>query len=60
MEKEISSCCVCYRPMHQRCIQNDSNVSKDNVRVIVKAIDPDGGELRKKQTGHGILMDMIN
>ena len=46
--------------MHQRCIQNGSKVSKENVQVIVKAIDPDGGELRKKQTGYGILMDMIN
>ena len=46
--------------MHQRCIQNGSKVNKENVQVIVKAIDPDGGELRKKQTGHGILMDMIN
>ena len=50
MEKEISSssCCVGYRPMHQRCIRNGSKVGKENVPVIVEAIDPDRGELRKK------------
>ena len=43
-----------------QCTKDAYEMAAENVRVIVKAIDPDGGELRKKQTEHGILMDMIN
>ena len=52
IENEISSsgCSIGYRAMHQRCIWNGYKVSKENVRVIVNAIDPDGVELQKKQT----------
>ena len=58
--------------MHQRCIRNGYKVSKENVQGIVKAIDPDGAELQKKQAlrrrkyfsrhqiVHDMLMDMIN
>ena len=52
IEKEISSsgCCVRYRAMHQTCIRNDYKVRKENIRAIVKTINLDGVELRKKQT----------
>ena len=52
IENQISSsgCCIGCRAMHQSSIRNGYKVSKENVRVIVKAIDPDGVELRKKQT----------
>ena len=51
VENEITSsgCSIGYWTMHQRCIRNGYKVSKENVRVIVKAIDSDGVELRKKQ-----------
>ena len=51
IENEITSsgCSIGYRAIHQRCLRNGYKVSKENVRVIVKAIDLDGVELRKKQ-----------
>ena len=35
--------------MHQRYIRSGYKISKVNVRVIVKVIDPDGVERSKKQ-----------
>ena len=51
IENEISSsvCSIGSRAMHQRCIRNGYKISKENVRVIMKAIDPDGVEIHKKQ-----------
>ena len=76
IENEISSssCSIGYWAMHQRCTQNGYKVSKENVWVLVKAIDliqMEWNFVKNKQldvestsqedlVGDGILMDMIN
>ena len=49
IETTSSGCCICWRAISQRCIQSRYKVSKENVQVIVKATDPHGVEIRKKQ-----------
>ena len=48
-EISLSGCSIGYRAMHQRAIRNGHKVSKENVGVIKKAINPDGLELRKNK-----------
>ena len=38
-----------YRFMHQRCITNGLAVSKETVRIILKHLDPEGVELRRRR-----------
>lgn len=44
-----SGTCIGYRQMHQRCLRNKINVTRETVRVTLKALDPDGVELRKSK-----------
>ncbi|XP_066924268.1 uncharacterized protein [Clytia hemisphaerica] len=37
-----------YRLMHQRCIQNGLNVTRRNVAIILKELDPEGVERRSR------------
>lgn len=44
----ISSGQLCgYRMMHAKCLQNGLRVRKEDVRLILKELDPDGVECRK-------------
>ena len=38
-----------YRQMHQRCIQGDLRVSRKTVATIIKELDPEGFELRRRK-----------
>ena len=40
--------CIGYRQMHQRCVRTGFRVSQDSIRIILKELDPDGVEARKK------------
>ncbi|KAJ8050817.1 hypothetical protein HOLleu_04161 [Holothuria leucospilota] len=39
-----------YRLMHLKCIQNGFSVSREMVREIIRALDPEGVELRRRRT----------
>ena len=44
-----------YRQMHQRCIQASLRVSRKTVTTIIKELDPEGAELRRRKHLRGRL-----
>ena len=41
-----------YRQMHQRCLLNGLRVNRSNVLTIMRELDPEGVELRKRRRLH--------
>ena len=43
-----SGSCIGYRQMRQRCVMNGFRINKNNVLTIMRELDPEGIELRKR------------
>ena len=48
-ELQGSGSSIGYRQMHQRCILNGLRVNRKNVLTILRELDPEGVELRKRR-----------